>query len=144
MNITVPLAEADVINKNGRIYTTELLNKIADENASPIVGTFSETDDAPLEPNPTNITHEINNLRFHNSRLIGDVVVGHSSTQIVNLLENKMITFSTRGTGFVGANGEVELDSYQLYGIDAIPTEIGSYNFGDVLDPRRYIPNHRL
>lgn len=118
-------------NRNGRTYTRELWQKALDSDyvkeqvaLRHFVGEADHPEDR-LEPIIKEMSHSMTDFEFHDETSevwatidILDTPNGHMLKTLLDY--SGSLSFSTRGSGDVMDNGEVDPDTYQLFAIDAV------------------------
>lgn len=115
------IATADVPNKNGRIYTSEALQKAIDGlNNKACIGQLG----MPIGPSYTNMamcSHEVRDIRMVDGQMIGTVHVLETAegTRMKALLSSCIpMFFRTSGTGDVDKDGVVT--NFTIHSINAV------------------------
>lgn len=118
----VVILTVDTPNKNNRIYSTEMVQKMLDNLVQPVFGAFSPYGmPKALDCDLSLASHRINNLRLKDNKLLGDVHI--MNTPAGHLLSTRMsirpdLDFRMAGIGNVSSIGHVH--DYDLYGIHAV------------------------
>lgn len=118
-------------NRNGRTYSRELWQKALDSDyvkeqvaLKHFVGEADHPEER-LEPIIKEMSHSMTDFEFHDETSevwatidILDTPNGHMLKTLLDY--SGSLSFSTRGSGDVMDNGEVDPDTYQLFAIDAV------------------------
>ena len=115
--ITVKICQADVPNKNNRVYPASVLETVA-QSQKPILGTVGipEGWEIPLDQ----ISHQVTNLRIEDGYLVGNVTIleTEAGKAAEALLSSASPDFRMRGTGLVSKDGVIS--DYELISIDLV------------------------
>lgn len=118
-------------NRNGRTYSRELWEKALDSDyvkeqvaLRHFVGEADHPEER-LEPIIKEMSHSITDFEFHPETSEVWATIDILDTPNGHLLKTLLdysgsLSFSTRGSGDVMSNGEVDPDTYQLFAIDAV------------------------
>lgn len=118
-------------NRNGRTYSKELWEKALDSDyvkeqvaLKHFVGEADHPEER-LEPIIKEMSHSITDFEFHPETSEVWATIDILDTPNGHLLKTLLdysgsLSFSTRGSGDVMDNGEVDPDTYQLFAIDAV------------------------
>lgn len=118
-------------NRNGRTYSRELWEKAIDSDyvreqvaLRHFVGEADHPEER-LEPIIKEMSHSITDFEFHDETSEVWATIDILDTPNGHLLKTLLdysgsLSFSTRGSGDVMDNGEVDPDTYQLFAIDAV------------------------
>lgn len=118
-------------NRNGRTYSRELWEKAIDSDyvreqvaLRHFVGEADHPEER-LEPIIKEMSHSITDFEFHDETSEVWATIDILDTPNGHLLKTLLdysgsLSFSTRGSGDVLENGEVDPDTYQLFAIDAV------------------------
>lgn len=118
-------------NRNGRTYSRELWEKALDSDyvkeqvaLKHFVGEADHPEER-LEPIIKEMSHSITDFEFHPETSEVWATIDILDTPNGHLLKTLLdysgsLSFSTRGSGDVMSNGEVDPDTYQLFAIDAV------------------------
>lgn len=115
----VQILQADVPNKNGRIYPTEMIEKMIREVGDrPIFGHVGLPDGTSIDL--VNVSHQVTGLRMENGNLVGTVKILDTpmGQYLKAILLAEARDYRMSGTGFVSVDGEVS--DYTLISIDAV------------------------
>ena len=118
-------------NRNGRTYSRELWEKALNSDyvkeqvaLKHFVGEADHPEER-LEPIIKEMSHSMTDFEFHDDTRevwatidILDTPNGHMLKTLLDY--SGSLSFSTRGSGDVMENGEVDPDTYQLFAIDAV------------------------
>ena len=118
-------------NRNGRTYSKELWEKAVNSDfvkeqvaLKHFIGEADHPEDR-LDPAFEHMSHAVSDFEFHDdtSELwatidILDTPDGHKLKTLLDY--SGSLSFSTRGSGDVMDNGEVDPDTYQLFAIDSV------------------------
>lgn len=118
-------------NRNGRTYSRELWEKALESDyvkeqvaLKHFVGEADHPEER-LEPIIKEMSHSITDFEFHDESSEVWATIDILDTPNGHLLKTLLdysgsLSFSTRGSGDVMENGEVDPDTYQLFAIDAV------------------------
>lgn len=118
-------------NRNGRTYSRDLWVKALDSEyvkeqvaLNHFVGEADHPEER-LEPIIQNMSHAMRDFEFHDDTQEVWATIDILDTPCGNMLKtlydySGALSFSTRGSGDVMDNGEVDPDTYQLFAIDAV------------------------
>lgn len=118
-------------NRNGRVYSKELWEKALESDyvkeqvaLKHFVGEADHPEER-LEPIIKEMSHSITDFEFHDESSEVWATIDILDTPNGHLLKTLLdysgsLSFSTRGSGDVMENGEVDPDTYQLFAIDAV------------------------
>lgn len=118
---TAKIADADVPNKNGRIYTTETLQKAIDKlpNAQ-CIGKI----DMPAEDTYVRVSeasHYVDNLQIVDGQLIGTIhVMPTEQGQKLAALLGAGLQFDYRTSGRGNVKDDGVITDFELYSINAV------------------------
>jgi len=114
----VILDNLDQPNKNGHIYTTELIQKIVDEfKDKQVFGQLGIPKDMSSSIDLTQVTHYVTNPRIENNSLVGDVKV-IKDPALMEQFSN--LQFGFRPTGFGALKEDGTVYDYTLRSIDFV------------------------
>lgn len=129
--------KAGVINRNGRYYDQDTINKMVEQFVEmtkklPSLGEILNDEKASrhyLDVNLRNVSHETQRLYVDGDVLKADIrIIDTPSGNLLNDMLTatpKSFVFRPRGSGYVSAAGKV-LD-YSLVSVDAVPANDNSY-----------------
>ena len=115
------LMKLDTLNKNGRIYTTESVNKAIQEandksEKGQLLGElgYGNVVDIDLK----NVSHKISELKIEDNSVVGEIEIldTPSGNKLKDILDQ--VVFRPRGTGNINDKGEVE--NFKIISFDAI------------------------
>jgi len=123
--ILIPL---NIRNKNGRIYTQNILEPYVKNFADGTFGEISDENFSYVDIQLSNVSHSIHNLRFINRDLIGDIeILKTERGKLLQSLINSGIefVFRPRSLGQIDSNGYVIIE--KLITFDALPLSEDPY-----------------
>lgn len=102
----VQIQKLDAPNKNGRVYSTEVIQEaIKAKGDNPILGTFGMPETSLV--NLTDVSHVVRNLTIEDGYLVGEVTVLKTPRgEILEKVLDEMV-FRTSGTGNVDDDGNI-------------------------------------
>ncbi len=128
--ITVPVLRSNVINLNGRMYTTECLHQMVEtfkQNTADGTAMFGEIGypEERLFTSLEQVSHQVLNLNVEGTTLFGEIQV--LDTPQGNMLETLLdsVVFRPRLIGHIQEDNTVRVD--QLISFDAINADTDSY-----------------
>jgi hypothetical protein len=113
------------LNKNGRIYTPESLEKFLEKGYYGEIG-------HPQNPivDLGKVSHEVYDLRIEDDILVGEVkILPNPNGEILKLILSEVV-FRPRGMGNVNEQSK-QVENFQLLSFDAIPRDQDTFNLND-------------
>ena len=137
MKFTQIVAQADVPNRNGRIYTKEVLAKMVEDfNSRPakesLIGQLGFPENNMPAGNVIDLSiasHIVEDLRLKDEHLVADIKIldTNCGEELIELMKNGGAVFRTQGIGKAEISGDTAIISdYTLTTINAVPTEKGA------------------
>jgi len=113
------------LNKNGRIYSSEVLKDFLDNEYYGEIG-FPQNTIVDLG----RISHKIHDLRIEEDILVGEVEI--LSTPNGEILKSMLseVVFRPRGMGNINEQSK-QVENFQLLSFDAIPKDQDAFNLND-------------
>ena len=113
------------LNKNGRIYSSEVLKDFLDNEYYGGIG-FPQNTIVDLG----RVSHKIYDLRIEEDILVGEVEI--LSTPNGEILKSMLseIVFRPRGIGNINGQSK-QVENFQLLSFDAIPKDQDAFNLND-------------
>ncbi len=117
----------DQPNKNGRVYTTELVNKIIETVSGDVYGTIGLSSEGTIDLE--RISHKTTNLRIEDGYWVGDITIldtrhGYNLRSLIDtsLAMGNTIGIDFRPTGYstINVDGIIDVNAYKLISIDAV------------------------
>lgn len=109
-------------NKNGRLYDIPSLKHAIDKANSTCMGRIGMPESFDL--NISEISHKIENLRFENNNLIGDLVILDTpqGRKMIKMMESTQLVFRTAGVGTISSSndGTKIVKDYEILSVNAI------------------------
>jgi hypothetical protein len=120
--IGVKIQQADVPNKNNRVYTRAILEQVVEEynDGKPVLGTIGMEDNRAAIAHSS---HKVENLRIEDGYLVGDVTVLQTETgnALTSMLEAYPLDFRMDGIGsVVQQDGNNVVTDYTLTRVNAV------------------------
>lgn len=137
MTVKTTLAKADVLNKNGRIYTKEALERMIAqfEERKNLTGCFFGELDYPESSGRedfttvllTNVSHNVKKMWIEEGVLYGEIQILQTPAgeKIKELLQNQSVVFRSRAIGNVNEDGTVEIE--KIISFDAVPADTDAF-----------------
>jgi hypothetical protein len=115
------------LNKNGRIYTPESLEKFLGKGKE-YYGEIGFPQNAMVDLG--RVSHKIHDLRIEEDILVGEVEI--LSTPNGEILKSMLseVVFRPRGMGNVNEQSK-QVENFQLLSFDAIPKDQDAFNLND-------------
>lgn len=114
---TVLIQRLDVVNRNGRIYSTEVMRRaIRKQEGAPVAGHLGMTPD--LRTHMDLLSHWVSNLRIKSGWLIGDVEFANTPNgRVLASIPRNRVAYALNGWGLMKDRASIE---YHICSINAI------------------------